>query len=250
MWKEISAKTIMSKKNKTDNSPRVSQREKISFDLSIREFNWSEKQRALIATILDKKTKIVFIDGPAGTGKTLLSVYCALQLLKHKSVSEMLYIRTLAESASKGMGFLPGEAGDKFGPFMGPLMDKLDELLPKQSVDLLIKDQRVKGMPVNFLRGASFNAKFAIFDEFQNANYQETVTSITRIGEFTKFIFLGDIRQSDIGSKSAFQNMFTLFDDEESRESGIYCVKLTSEDIVRSKILKFIAARLESVTLR
>src|SRR5688572_18803375 len=108
---------------KKDTSQFVAQREKIDKPLNVREFPWTKKQQDFIQLVQDKNTKVVFVDAPAGVGKTLLAVYAGLKLLEEKKVSELFYVRTLAESASKGMGFLPGEAKDKFGPFMGPLLD-------------------------------------------------------------------------------------------------------------------------------
>lgn len=225
--------------------PFIYQKEKLGCPLKIREFPWSPKQEEFINIIADKNTKIVFVDGVAGTGKTLIAIYCALKLMSEKKVGELLYLRTVAESASKSIGFLPGTSEDKFGPFITPLLDKLNELLTKPEIDMLIKEQRVQGLPVNFLRGASFNCSCIIFDEMQNANLSEAVTALTRIGKFSKFICLGDTKQSDIGKSSSFKKLIEIFDDEESRANGIYCFKLDIEDIVRSEILKLIMRKLD-----
>lgn len=237
----------MYKTKKKDSSPKVHQKEKLNYSLDIEEFPWTDKQRTLIDVILDKNTKMVFIDGCAGVGKTLLSVYCALKLLNEKKIDEIVYLRTVAESASKSLGFLPGEISDKFGPFMMPLADKLEELLSKNQVDKLIKEEKIRGIPVNFLRGASFNCKCILFEEFQNATMAEAITAISRIGKFSKFICLGDSKQSDIGNKSAFSLLKNLFDDNDSRENGIHCFKFNAEDILRSDILKFIMGRLDTL---
>ena len=102
-------------------------------------------------------------------------------------------------------------------------------------------------MPVNFLRGASYNAKAVIVDEAQNANFSELLTSLTRIGKFTKYFILGDPMQTDLKNKeqSGFKVMFDLFNDEASQKQGIYCVEFGKEDIMRSEILKFIIEKVE-----
>lgn len=230
-----------------DRSSQVYQRDKISYDLAIRtRTDLTEKQRQFIDLILDKTTKLVFVDGPAGTSKTFLSVYCGLLLLQRRIVSDILYVRSIAESASKSLGSLPGEANDKMAPFLMPLYDKLDELLPRPQIDKLTKDERITGMPVNYLRGSSFNAKFIIADESQNYDVKELTTLVTRLGQFSKMIVAGDKDQSDINGRSGFARFFGLFDDDVSRSHGIHCFTFTKEDIVRSGILKYIVEKLES----
>lgn len=230
----------------TDSSPRVYQRDKIKFPLNIRERpDFTERQKSFIDLVLDKKTKVVFVSGPAGTSKSFLAVYCALHLLNAGRVSDLIYIRSIVESASKSFGTLPGGESDKLAPFLMPLYDKLEELLPKCDIDALAKEDRFKGIPINYMRGASINAKCVIVDEAQNLDAKEMTTVLTRIGEFSKFIILGDPLQSDINGKTGFMPMFDLFNSEECKENGIHCFSFTREDIVRSGVLKFIVERLE-----
>jgi phosphate starvation-inducible PhoH-like protein len=230
-----------------DSSPHIHQRDKIGFQLSIRERDdLTEKQKRLIDLILDKNTRVVFVNGPAGTSKTWVAIYCALHLLKKRAVSDLLYVRSLAESASKSFGTLPGDLGPKLQPFLMPLQDKLDELLPRGEVDKLLKDERATGMPINFLRGSSFNAKVIIADEAQNFDFKELTTLITRLGQFSKMLIIGDSRQSDLHGRSGFTQFYQTFDDDDSRQRGIHCFSFTKEDIVRSGILGYIVDRIES----
>jgi len=239
----------MSKKDASGNV-RIPQRDKLKTSLTIRKlYDWTSKQQEIIKCILDKDTKVVFIDGVAGTSKTFLSTYCGLQMLSDKKISEIIYFRTVIESAAKGLGYLPGEFCDKFKPFITPLQEKLDEFLSKGEVDGLIKDERVRAIPVNYLRGCSFNANYLFADEAQNFEYKELVTLLTRIGKFSKLIVCGDSFQSDINGKSGFFKMINLFNDEESRKNGIFCFKLEQEDIVRSEIVKFIVGKLNNTPL-
>lgn len=228
-----------------DRSPKIFQRGKIKEALSIRPFDFSPKQQQLIDIVLSKDSKVIFINGPAGTGKTLLSVYCALELLNQKRISDVIFVRSIIESASKALGSLPGEAEAKFKPFLLPLEDKLEELLPRADIDYLFKDQRIHPVPINFLRGASYNAKVIIGEEAQNFTFKELTTLVTRIGEFSKFIVLGDDRQSDLNGRSGFRPMFDLFNNDESHANGIYTFEFTREDVKRSGVLKFILERLE-----
>lgn len=230
-----------------DTSPRVHQREKIDYTLNLRGLDWTEKQKAFIELATNKDTRIVFLSGPAGTSKSILAVYSALELLNSKRISDIIYVRTIVESAAHSMGTLPGDADQKLQFFVSVLNDKLEELLPTGDIKRLHADERVKGMPVNYLRGASYNAKVVIVDEAQNANFSELLTSLTRIGKFTKYFILGDPMQTDLKHKeqSGFKVMFDLFNDEASQKQGIYCIEFGKEDIMRSEILKFIIEKVE-----
>ncbi len=229
-----------------DRSPRVAQRKKIDFQLDIEQRrDTTPRQQELLDLILDRDTRVIFLSGPAGTAKTYMAVAGALHLLNKRGVSDIVYIRSVVESASKSMGYLPGEAGDKLAPYMRPLLDKLEELLPRDQVERLTKEKRAEAIPVGFLRGASLNAKVMIADESQNLTTKELVTVLTRLGRFSKLIVAGDPGQSDIGTHSGFQTMFDLFNDEPSRDRGIHCFAFKSEDIVRSDILGYIVDRIE-----
>lgn len=231
-----------------DTSPRVYQRDKINFNLNLRGLEWTEKQKAFIELATHKDTKIVFLSGVSGTSKSILAVYCSLLLLNQKRVSDLIYVRSIIESASQSLGSLPGDADTKLLPFATVVYDKLEELLPAGDIKKLITDQRIKPTPVNYLRGASYNAKVVILDECQNLTWSETVTVLTRIGKFSKYFILGDPMQTDLKHKdqSGFKPMFDVFNTEEARAQGIYCVEFGKEDIMRSEILKFIVEQIEN----
>jgi phosphate starvation-inducible protein PhoH and related proteins len=233
------------KPKKQDKSQWVPQREKIQFDLNIREFPFTEKQQAFIELVNHKDTRVVFLDGPAGSSKTFLAVYAGLTMLQERKNGEIVYVRSLVESAEKGIGYLPGQAADKFSPFATPLMDKLEELLPKGEIQRLVAEERIRPIPVNFMRGLSLYATTCIVDECQNFSPKEIITVLTRIGKFSKFLFLGDHQQSDIKTKNGFSQILEIFNNQESMNEGIYSVKFDKTDIMRSDILKFIIGKLE-----
>jgi phosphate starvation-inducible protein PhoH len=243
--------TLTDKNQQKDTSPRVHQREKIDFTLNLRGLEWTEKQKAFIELATNKDTKVIFLSGPAGTSKSILAVYCSLVLLNLRKISDIVYVRTIVESASHSMGTLPGDADQKLQFFTAVLNDKLEELLPAGDIKRLFADERVKGMPVNYLRGASYNAKAVIVDEAQNANFQELLTSLTRIGKFTKYFILGDPMQTDLKHKeqSGFKTMYDIFDTQESQQQGIYCIEFTKDDIMRSELLRFIIDQIEKYNL-
>ena len=208
--------------------------------------SFTEKQKAFYSLASDEKTKIVFVSGPAGSSKTFISVYSALSFLSKNSDLDLIYIRTIIESADKGLGALPGDLNEKFNPYMIPLSEKLAEILPKTNTSKtdLVKDGRIEAMPINFLRGSSWNNKVIIMDEAQNASFKELTTLITRIGENCKLFICGDLMQSDINGRSGFGEMINLFNDDESSENGIETFRFNCSDIKRSEILKFIIKKL------
>ncbi len=230
------------KKRPTFNIPQLKQ------NIVVNSLRLDEKQLHFLEKSLAKKTKIMFINGPAGTSKTYMSVYSALRLLSAEDDLDLVYVRTVIESADKGLGALPGDLAEKFNPYMMPLMDKLDEMLPKNTSlksDLLEKG-RISAMPINFLRGASWIDKIIVADEAQNFTFKELVTLVTRIGQNTKLFICGDSMQSDINGKSGFNSMCSIFNDYKSRQKGIEYFEFDEEDIKRSEILKYIIKKINS----
>jgi phosphate starvation-inducible PhoH-like protein len=238
----------MSKKNKKrDTSPKIHQNDKLKDCIKINDRELTPKQVELLKTLRDKDTKMVFISGPAGTSKTFTSILAGLHLINEKRVSEIIYVRSAVESSDSKLGFLPGEMDDKLSPYIQPLIDKLEELLQRSDIEKLKKEERIHGFPINFLRGLNWNAKVIVADEAQNMTKKELVTLITRVGEFSKLYICGDPDQSDINGKSGFVSIMNLFDDEESRQNGIFIFKFDEDDIVRSGLVKFILKKLKKM---
>lgn len=208
----------------------------------------TEKQKTFLKIALNPDTKVVFVSGPAGSSKTYISVYAALKTLIKNRELDLLYVRTIIESAEKGLGALPGDLDEKFNPYIMPLIEKLDEMLPNNTTAKkdLLDSNRIDAIPINFLRGASWRDKTVIMDEAQNATMKELTTLITRIGENTKLFICGDLMQSDINGKSGFGSMMEIFNDEDSQNKGIHIFKFNHEDIKRSEILKYIIYKLEN----
>jgi phosphate starvation-inducible PhoH-like protein len=216
--------------------------------INIKNIGLTEKQKSLVRLGIDDENKIIFISGPAGSTKTFMAVYCALKKLKRNESMDLLYVRTVIESAEKGMGALPGDIAEKFNPYMAPLEDKLRELLPANNnlATDLVRKGRVQSIPVNFLRGANWINKIVIADEAQNFTFKELTTLMTRLGEGSQLFICGDYTQSDINGKSGFSEMFKLFDDTESEKNGIRCFSFGLADIKRSKILSYIIKKISS----
>jgi len=232
---------------KIDESPQVYQDKKLSWPLNIKVIHkLNEKQLVIKETMLDKKTRCVFIDGIYGCSKTFLSVLSSLELLNDKKIDQIIYLRNPVESCSTGkIGFLKGESGEKMAPYAAAFYQKLDEFLPKPEVDRLIKEEKVVVMPVGFVRGHSWNCKAIIVDEASSMSYDDLFLLMTRCGPFTKIFIIGDtLNQNDIGNKAGMIRMFKYFDDEESKKHGIFTFELKSaSDVVRSGFVRFIMTK-------
>ena len=203
----------------------------------------NEIHQTFLDLCLYEKTKMVFVDGPAGTAKTYLAALAALTLFHQKKIRKIVYIRSIVESAEKSIGALPGEVDDKFKPWALPLLDKLHELVSPTAANNLIDDAIIQCIPVNFVRGLTFHDSVVIVDEAQNLSRKEIVSILTRFGHNSRFIIAGDLKQNDT-PKSGYEEVLKSFNDEESTNHNIHCVHFGENEIVRSQILKFIVRKL------
>lgn len=202
-------------------------------------FPFTDNQTQCYYTMNNNHTNMIFIDGPAGSNKTYMSVYSALEHLKDRKCDQIVYIRSVVESSSRSIGALPGELDEKFSPYTLPLMDKLHEITDESSSNMLLTQKYIKAIPVNFVRGLTFHNSFVIIDEAQNLTRGELTTILTRFGRHSKYIICGDANQSDI-KDSGFEKIFKSFDTEFSQKNNIHCFKFDVDDVVRSPILKHI----------
>lgn len=204
----------------------------------------SEMHQSYLETCMHYQTRMTILDGPAGSAKSYYAILSALKCLQKGMIDKIIYVRTLAESSGSKMGSLPGTVSEKFSPWAGPLEEKLHELLHAHDVNNLVNHEIVRCIPVNYLRGLSFDNACVIIEEAQNFTKKELTTALTRFGDQTKYFVIGDINQADIGGKSGFSEVFEVFNDEESAENCIYTFQFGEEEIVRSEILRFITKKL------
>lgn len=212
-----------------------------------KKYNLNYLQESVYKTMMRNDTKIIFVDGPAGTSKTYVSVLGGLEMLSKKKINEIIYIRSIIESASRSMGHLPGEIEEKFAPWSAPLLEKMDELLSPTIKNNLLKKGIVRSIPVNFTRGLTFKNSLVIIDEAQNLDVSELVTLLTRFGEDSIYMILGDSMQTDI-KNSGFEKILKCFNDQECDENGMYVFEFSENEIVRSEILKFIVKKLKHLS--
>lgn len=225
-----------------EDSVSISTKSKSKIHLLIRERDdLNPKQVKILKTICHPDASAIFIDGLFGTSKTFLAVLAALRLYNADQIDKILYVRSPVYSGAE-VGFLPGELKDKMSSFNAPFYDKLAELISTGQANQLEKSGIIECIPLSFIRGSSWNRTAVIVDEASSLTFSDLILVMSRIGQQSKIIIVGDsINQSDIGNRSGLDKMFKIFDDEESRERGIFAFEMKSEeDIVRSNFIKFV----------
>lgn len=202
-------------------------------------FTLKQKQEEYLKIMMAPETRVVFLSGGAGTSKSYLSVLAALNLYNLDGRKKLLYLRTVVESAERSIGLLPGTLHEKLFPYQEVFSEKLDEILDSNSSSAAKTSGIARSECMNFLRGRTFLDEIVIIDECNNCSLREIKTAITRIGIGSKIFICGDPEQVDI-KNSGFAKVTKAFNNEESREKGIFCLKFDEEDIVRDEIIKFI----------
>jgi len=232
---------------KKDTSPYVHQKGKIDFSLNIKEIPWTEKQKEIIDTVIEKKANMTLIDGIWGSGKTLMAVYTCLKLLSMKKISNILYVRNIVQSGTGTLGWLGGDLQTRLSPYFVPLNQKLEQLLPTNQVKKLVQEQIVEAQPVALLRGTSYDAYGIIIDEMGCMSKEDIMLTLSRVGKFSYVFGVGDSWQVDI-KNSGFRNIFDAFNDEESKENKIYTFELQEEmDVMRSDFLKYVMKKVRAM---
>ena len=183
---------------------------------------------------------IVFAIGPAGTGKTYTAVALAVRALKTKMVRKIILTRPAVE-AGENLGFLPGDLKDKIDPYLRPLYDALDDMLPSEKLNMFMQNRIIEVAPLAFMRGRTLDNAFIILDEAQNATTTQIKMFLTRLGPSAKCIITGDLSQIDLprNQKSGLTKALDILADV----NGIAQVFLNTEDVVRHRLVKDIITR-------
>jgi phosphate starvation-inducible PhoH-like protein len=158
----------------------------------------NDEQKELERAILDKEHRIVIATGRAGTGKDFISIATALQMKEDKQIQQIFYVRDPVE-VGESLGFLKGDEEEKFDPFLGPLQDTVTAIVEASNEQHNVNDllYKIEGIPLNFVRGRTFEDAIVICDECQNMSFTELQTIITRMGKYSKIILLGSYSQID-----------------------------------------------------
>lgn len=206
----------------------------------------SQKQKDFFDLCKDEEIKLLVCDGPAGTGKSLLALYAALKMVKAGQYDRIMYVRSPVDSSDGGIGFLPGDLTDKIINYMIPLDEKLNKLLDYNDIKGIYEHGYIEYTINSFMRGRSIENTIVIVDEAQNNSMQEILTIFSRVEETSKIIAIGDHMQSDIGLKSCLTKVVTMFKDRpEALANGVATFEFDNEDIVRSRLVKYIVGEFE-----
>jgi phosphate starvation-inducible protein PhoH and related proteins len=183
------------------------------------------------------KNDIVFAIGPAGTGKTYTAVALAVRALKNKSVKKIILTRPAVE-AGENLGFLPGDLKEKIDPYLRPLYDALDDMIPADKLGYYMTTRTIEVAPLAYMRGRTLDNAFIILDEAQNTNDGQLKMFLTRIGANAKAIITGDPTQIDLpkNMKSGLDKAIRIL----RNVDGISHIELDEEDVVRHKLVKAI----------
>ena len=192
----------------------------------------SENQQRLVDAF--NENDMVFAVGPAGTGKTYLSIALAVKALKEKTARKIILSRPAVEAGEK-LGFLPGDMKDKIDPYLQPLYDALEDMLPQVKLQDMMEKRVIQIAPLAFMRGRTLSDAVVILDEAQNTTPAQIRMFLTRMGRGTKMIITGDMTQIDLphSQKSGLIEALHILSDVE----GIGIVNLTQKDIVRHKLV-------------
>ena len=193
----------------------------------------TDGQTKLFKEILDKE--VLFVIGPAGTGKTFIAVSHAVSMLTSGLINKIIISRPAVEAGEK-LGFLPGDLKEKIDPYLRPIYDSFDENLPRDKVLKLIENQKIEIAPIAYLRGRTLSNSYIILDEAQNTSPIQMKMFLTRLGENSRMVVTGDITQIDLNPKDksgltdAISNLKKIKD--------ISFVYLTEKDVVRHPLVR------------
>ena len=192
---------------------------------------------------LMKECSIVICNGDAGTGKTMLACYEGIRLLKDKQIEKLVITRPTSTVDGENLGFLPGNLEEKMHPFILPMYDYFLEFYTKDGIASLVNTGKLEIAPLCFMRGRTFKNSFLICDEMQNASKNQMKMLLTRIGDKSKLIITGDVKQSDIienGLTHLLSSLETKYKDEPFKmyKDGFGVVQLDTSCIQRHPIIK------------
>ena len=193
----------------------------------------TNNQKKVVSAV--EKNDMVFVIGPAGSGKTYTAVALAVRALKKREVKRIILTRPAVE-AGESIGFLPGDMKEKLDPYLQPLYDALIDMLPPAKLAQYMETGVIQIAPLGFMRGRTLDHAFVILDEAQNATDAQTRMFLTRMGNSAKFIITGDVTQIDLPKKvqSGLRNAWSML----KNAKGISFIELKGSDIIRHPLVK------------
>ena len=203
------------------------------FDVNKREMYKpkTENQRIFVKEIAARDLVVGY--GPAGTGKTVMAAQAAVLMLQEGLIKKIVVTRPMVV-VEQNIGALPGELNEKFGPYVAHAMEYFEEILGHRETKNMIMEQKIEFVPISFLRGRTFKNTFIILDEMQNSSPVQMKTALTRIGEGSKMVVLGDLRQQDLkGYENGLKDLIVRI----KPHGRVGLVQFLREDILRHGLI-------------
>ena len=208
----------------------------------LKDIELTANQKRFVNSINNRK--LVFLDGPAGSGKTLLSCKHAIEKLNSREVKNVVITRPAISIHNEQHGFLPGDLNEKMGVWVAPLLENFMLFESERKVKQYINNGDISIVPLAYIRGLTFEDSIVIGDEMQNSSRQQMLALLTRIGQNCQMIITGDGNQSDvleIGVENGLKDFIDRYEESEDLCEDIEVVKFTDDDIKRSELIKFVS---------
>ena len=189
-----------------------------------------------------EKNDLLFAVGPAGTGKTYTAIALAVKALRDKEVQKIILTRPAVEAGEK-LGFLPGDMKEKLDPYLQPLYDALNDMIPAKKLNTYMEDGTIQIAPLAFMRGRTLDHAFVILDEAQNATVSQLKMFLTRMGKNAKFVVTGDLTQIDLPDKRSSGLVYALRILDNIK--GIAIIEFDQRDIIRHRLVRYIVEAFE-----
>jgi phosphate starvation-inducible PhoH-like protein len=192
-------------------------------------------QQKYLTAIDNDEHKLIIVHGPAGTGKTLFACVNAIEYLKNNIVNKIILTRPVV-SVEEEIGYLPGNINQKMDPWTRPLFDIFLEYYKKQDIDRMIENQIIEIIPLGYMRGRTFKNSYIIADEMQNSTPNQFKMITTRLGDNSRMVVTGDLKQSDLRENNGLTDFLDRSQFKNLNEISI--IKLEQDDVERSSIVK------------
>ena len=192
-------------------------------------------QQKYLTAIDNEENKLIIVHGPAGTGKTLFACVNAIEYLKNNIVEKIILTRPVV-SVEEEIGYLPGNINQKMDPWTRPLFDIFLEYYKKPDIDRMIENQVIEIIPLGYMRGRTFKNSYIIADEMQNSSPNQFKMITTRLGDNSRMVVTGDLKQSDLTENNGLSDFLDRCKSKNLNEISI--VKLDQDDVERSSLVK------------
>ena len=200
----------------------------------------TESQEEYVKMLDDSRYKMIVANGAAGTGKTLLACQSAIKELYDGNKDKIIITRPVVP-VEEDIGFLPGTLNKKMDPWTRPIMDIFNDFHSKNNIKNMMKDNTIEISPLGFMRGRTFKNAFIIADEMQNCSPNQMIMLLTRLGENSKIVITGDLKQCDkewSGLKDLLEKLELFYNDKEiMKKDGIGIIEFTNLDVQRSELV-------------